>query len=341
MQKISKQQVIDVLSAGALGDAFGYPIEFDDWDRIQYQFSGPLLQLPINPVATDDTQMTLFACEGLINSGKFDNNVGMNEETFIEITVESQKLSFLIWYQTQQYSSVPPIAGPQGSLFKSDTEMYYRRAPGNTCLYSLKLHSENAFKPNDSKGCGAVMRSAPYAFLANSLRYSSIWQLSVKSALLTHSHVDGAAPAGALSLLLVYLLTKHFKSELTAVNTVVNLTESVRADNTARLLALAYDKRNEELSPERINELFGEGWTGDEALAIGVYAAFRTSNVWDAIILAANHSGDSDSTASIAGQIAAARFGMNDFDRMQFKKIDLAHIVERTANQLCEVLDVK
>jgi hypothetical protein len=46
----------------------------------------------------------------------------------------------------------------------------------------------------------------------------------------------------------------------------------------------------------------GGGWVGEEALAIGLYAALVAPSFADAIRLAANHGGDSDSTASIAGQ---------------------------------------
>lgn len=52
--------------------------------------------------------------------------------------------------------------------------------------------------------------------------------------------------------------------------------------------------------------VLGEGWVGEEALAIGVYAALKAESFMDAIIIAANHDGDSDSTASIAGQIWGA-----------------------------------
>ena len=50
----------------------------------------------------------------------------------------------------------------------------------------------------------------------------------------------------------------------------------------------------------------GEGWVGEEALAIGVHAALVTDGYEDAVRLASNHDGDSDSTAAIAGQLVGA-----------------------------------
>ena len=48
----------------------------------------------------------------------------------------------------------------------------------------------------------------------------------------------------------------------------------------------------------------GEGWVGDEALAIAVFCAVRYQNDFAAGIRAAvNHKGDSDSTGAICGNI--------------------------------------
>ncbi len=44
----------------------------------------------------------------------------------------------------------------------------------------------------------------------------------------------------------------------------------------------------------------------EEALAIGVYCALAGGSFAEALILAANHSGDSDSTAAICGNLLGA-----------------------------------
>ena len=54
----------------------------------------------------------------------------------------------------------------------------------------------------------------------------------------------------------------------------------------------------------------GGGWCAEEALAIGVYAALVAESFSDGIRIAVNHSGDSDSTGSIAGQILGATLGI-------------------------------
>ena len=60
----------------------------------------------------------------------------------------------------------------------------------------------------------------------------------------------------------------------------------------------------------RASASFGQGWVGDEALAVGLHAAVTASSFSEAIEVAANHDGDSDSTASIAGQLYGARHGL-------------------------------
>ena len=55
----------------------------------------------------------------------------------------------------------------------------------------------------------------------------------------------------------------------------------------------------------------GEGWVGDEALAVGLAAAAVAPSYSAAVEVAANHDGDSDSTASIAGQLYGARHGLD------------------------------
>ena len=59
-------------------------------------------------------------------------------------------------------------------------------------------------------------------------------------------------------------------------------------------------------------ESLGGGWVADEALAIAVYAALQypePENILKALSLAVTHSGDSDSTGAICGNILGALHG--------------------------------
>ncbi|MDD0858684.1 ADP-ribosylglycohydrolase family protein [Arthrobacter alpinus] len=71
------------------------------------------------------------------------------------------------------------------------------------------------------------------------------------------------------------------------------------------------------LSGDSLTETLGLGWVAEEALAVAVYSVLVTEQAAGspvdhflaAIRLATNHSGDSDSTASIAGNILGALYG--------------------------------
>ena len=56
--------------------------------------------------------------------------------------------------------------------------------------------------------------------------------------------------------------------------------------------------------------LLGEGWVGEEALAIALFCALKHfDNFENALIAAVNHGGDSDSTGAVTGNILGAAIG--------------------------------
>ncbi|MFN9780960.1 MAG: ADP-ribosylglycohydrolase family protein, partial [Alphaproteobacteria bacterium] len=82
------------------------------------------------------------------------------------------------------------------------------------------------------------------------------------------------------------------------------LQNRARSEETVAALRRALDPRI-----ATIDEL-GEGWVGEEALAMGVHAVLRGGSLKEVLMIAVNHDGDSDSTGSIAGQIWGAREGV-------------------------------
>lgn len=64
-------------------------------------------------------------------------------------------------------------------------------------------------------------------------------------------------------------------------------------------------------SAERVESL-GAGWVAEEALAIAVYCVLvlpGAEDVAEALLLSVNHSGDSDSTGSVCGNLLGAHHG--------------------------------
>jgi ADP-ribosylglycohydrolase len=57
-------------------------------------------------------------------------------------------------------------------------------------------------------------------------------------------------------------------------------------------------------------ETLGGGWVAEQALAIALFAAMRAEGDFErGVRLAVNHSGDSDSTGSMAGQLLGIMLG--------------------------------
>lgn len=87
-------------------------------------------------------------------------------------------------------------------------------------------------------------------------------------------------------------------------------------------------------SPESI-ELLGGGWTGEEALAIGLYCALVAGDDFvRGVRLAVNHSGDSDSTGSISGNILGALLGECAIPSDWLNHLELNDVIKRIGNDL-------
>ncbi|HSM50518.1 MAG TPA: ADP-ribosylglycohydrolase family protein, partial [Thermoanaerobaculia bacterium] len=140
-----------------------------------------------------------------------------------------------------------------------------------------------------------------------------IFRLGVETAALTHGHVTGQLPAGVLAAALFSIVHegRPLDPALDAATGILrnwpHHGETLRALERAREVAARGT-----VTPERIESL-GGGWIAEEALAIAVAAALAhpgPAELWEALVLAANHGGDSDSTAAIAGNLLGALHGV-------------------------------
>ena len=79
----------------------------------------------------------------------------------------------------------------------------------------------------------------------------------------------------------------------------------------------------------------GQGWVGDEALAIAVYCALKYENDFEkAMIAAVNHNGDSDSTGAIAGNILGAHLGAAAIPEKYLANLELKDAILELADDL-------
>jgi ADP-ribosylglycohydrolase/protein-tyrosine phosphatase len=317
------------LLAGALGDAIGGPLEFIDHQTIERQFPARIRSLLAGDAAleiTDDTQMTLYTLAGLLDAPA------------PELRFAAVRTAYLAWYAGQMQTALPslPAAATWTRLLLSTPTVNKMQAPGQTCLSALAAGGNGtlAAPPNQSKGCGAVMRFAPFAWLAHSAGEAAA--LSEQTALITHGHTLGYQPAGLAASLLWHRL--HDAKSL--ADTLRNMLADRRGidELLGDLLQWAVEFGDKASAPRRHPQLLGEGWIGEEALAIALCHAIRgeanaielSTLLWDA----AAHDGDSDSTAAIAGNFAVAPLW--DGDSMEaLARIDALDTLLDFAEALC------
>ncbi|MBB2741684.1 UNVERIFIED_ORG: ADP-ribosylglycohydrolase [Microbispora rosea subsp. rosea] len=304
------------LLGGAVGDALGAPVEFDSIASIRRDHGRAGLTDLVpdwrgeTGLVTDDTQMTLFTVEGLIRA-----DVRVREKGIGGGEVQVVRHAYLRWLDTQEHRVPPPADGlVRTGRLREQTWLYSRRAPGNACVSGLRADLGPLAAPGmpgpvnpGSKGCGTVMRSAPFGLATRDPR--AAFTLAAGCAQITHGHPTGYLAAGAFAALVCFL------SQGTPLATAVHDTLGLLAERpaheetTAAIEAAVALADAAEPSPEAV-ETLGGGWVAEEALAIAVCCALASGDdIERALLLAVNHSGDSDSTGSLCGNLLGTVYG--------------------------------
>ena len=86
---------------------------------------------------------------------------------------------------------------------------------------------------------------------------------------------------------------------------------------------------------DNIHQL-GQGGVAEENLAIALYCTLRHQDDFTAgMIAAVNHSGDSDSTGAVAGNILGAWCGYQAIEEKWKKDLELSDVILEIADDLC------
>lgn len=318
---------------GAVGDALGAPVEFLTLSAIQAQY-GPQGIANLVPsygrvgAITDDTQMTMFTAEGLLRGIARAHDRGNCYAPGIVYG------AYLRWLMTQgEPGPTPPFFATSRGWLVDVHELHARRAPGNTCLAALKSGEMGSRDEplNDSKGCGGVMRAAPVG-LVDAVDH---FELGCEIAALTHGHPTGYLTAGALGLLIRLIVAERMTLDAAIVRVLERLAAEPRHEETTNAIRAAV--RLSAKGPgtaKRVAEL-GEGWIAEEALAIALYSALCAGDDFAAgVKLAVNHSGDSDSTGAIAGNLLGAMLGEQAIPEQWLATLELRAELEALANDV-------
>jgi ADP-ribosylglycohydrolase len=185
------------------------------------------------------------------------------------------------------------------------------RAPGNTVMAGLSRYQQGMpWRESglaNSKGCGSAMRVATIGFLYRHDE-ARLYDVAEASGLITHRHPTAiAASIGAAYLISLVLNGAHDHDYLRKVMT---FCDGISDEFDAAILRVGHvlGWGNEEAALDHI----GQGWTGEEAVALALYCVLRYPDDYVACVRrAANTNGDSDSIACIAGGIMGARLGLD------------------------------
>lgn len=311
--KQTKQAATGALIGLALGDALGFPTEFNDVPSILAKF-GPWREMELpeqggTAYITDDTQMTLALARAI--RGCEERGVA-GPERFAALV----RQEFVAWYHSPDNN----------------------RAPGNTCLSACDLLDSDRMWQDasqiHSKGCGANMRVAPLGLVPGLSEEQRAGAAQLQAAM-THGHPTALA-ASDLTARAVYLLAQgvdptglvgHLRSYAYENRSVYRETWlgdlwTRSQDPSARhFIERGWDEclavlekldavqrtADPELDPCTYT---GDGWIAEEALATGLlcFLLFPEDPV-TALRRAACTRGDSDSIACLAGAFAGAHLG--------------------------------
>jgi ADP-ribosylglycohydrolase len=327
------ERIAGSLVAGAIGDALGAAVEFDDFERIVERF-GPEgirgFEKTYDKIGavTDDTQMLMFTAEGVIR-GFLENP----DSTVGEI-VRAVWEGYQRWLKTQSEPR-DPEARPDGWLL-TVPDLWSPRAPGNTCLSSLYSGEMGTtmLPRNNSKGCGGVMRVAP-AGLVGSLLDSpeAVFALGSGTAATTHGHPCGYLSAGFLATMLFEIVKgEAFEDALSSAAACL----TAQPSNRETFAAIEAGVRTAGEGPPSVAaiEALGGGWVGEEALAIALACSIPADDIKAALLRAVNHGGDSDSTGAVTGNILGALLGARAIPPHLWQKVEMLDPLLRLAEDL-------
>ena len=334
MNKRNQEYIRSCLLGGAVGDALGWPVEFIRLNEIKSKYGDQgIMDLNINSSGiaeiTDDTQMTIFTAEGLLRAECRGNKRGV---CHIPSIVHH---AYIRWLNTQgikcleKENVIKELDGWVGHI----QQLYSRRAPGNSCISALASGKMGTIEEpiNNSKGCGGIMRIAPVG-----LFYSKemAFRIGCEIAAITHGHPSGYLSAGMLAYIISEIIDgSDIRDSIN--NALEELLSYPGHEECEKVVMKALKLVDNDTKPQDAIHELGEGWVGEEALAVSIYCSLRYQDDFrKALCLSVNHDGDSDSTGAITGNILGAYAGIDAIPAEWVKKVELRDEITQLADDL-------
>ncbi|MDF1666326.1 MAG: ADP-ribosylglycohydrolase family protein [Planctomycetota bacterium] len=292
--KVSPDQIRGFFYAGAFGDAFGYRFENEGCESQDREDCHSLLSL------SDDTQLTLATCEGLIESAG-------------KVKPECIAASLARWFQER------PLRGLGSSTAKALKEL---SLGGHWALVGAK--------GDRAAGAGAAMRVGPLAFFLD-LKDARDRGVLRDCCRITHHHEEAYCGALAQCLALQSIL-KTGQLGLGAI--IEELPDCVTRDRLTWL-----NKRPEATLKDFAEEFGATGYVAD-TVPLALAGALRMTQLgFEAVLWEfAELGGDVDTQCFLAAQCYGLQQGMGGLAQDQFERLIEKDLVEEHADGFLTLL---
>ncbi|MFC1868755.1 ADP-ribosylglycohydrolase family protein [Thermodesulfobacteriota bacterium] len=290
----------------AIGDALGRPTEFMSLSSIKRTYGEEgIADLPDPAFYTDDTQMSIAIAEALIKAGEKD----------IESIMLVVKEEFIKWSHSP------------------DTP---KKAPGRTCLTGVAkmeqgIHWSESGVAN-SKGCGSAMRAAPIGYLYQN-DPDKLREVAHATGICTHGHPTADAACIGAAYIVKLALDGIQPNEM--ISLLLSFTDGLSEEFDQAILKIkgCLDWDDE----EKALEYLGEGWVGEEAVALALYCFLRYPSDYEKVVFrGANTNGDSDSIACIGGSISGAYLGIDAIPNNWVQRIEKTEYLDELAKRFAK-----
>lgn len=322
----------------AAGDALGYPVEILSEAAIveRYGLRGITdYDLDENGTAhfTADTQLMLLSANGILYAHTRGALRGIMAPVYTYFPH-----FYMDWYRLQ---TTERASRSRVGWISAYPALSAQRALSPTVMKvaATKKFGSMDEPVNNSKGSACLLRAVPIG-LSYFRDPKRIVELGANTAALTHGNEVAWMSSGALALIISLIIHQELSITEAVNKTLKALDESFPNSRTvvyelSRTIRSAVSLASSASSDLDAIHALGKGWVADEALAIGLLCALHHENdIAGAMTFAANHGGDSNNTAAIAGTLVGARIGFNAIPDRFVDRLELVDVILELADDV-------
>lgn len=297
-----KNNINAILIGGAIGDGLGLQFETLNWNNPEIlswdgkTFGPSAYHKTKGGETSDDTAMSVALTESLVENKKF--------------IPELVAKKYLEWYNGPKFCGAGDTTRKALSALNNGVTWYESGIVG-------------------ALGNGTAMRAAPLGIFYNegAEKYARL------DAMITHHSYEAQQGSTAIALIIAMIINRQPK-EVILENILYALGtgpvyENIKLIKTNKIIADTLYNKNYDIEKDKkggnriISQLIlGAKYTAVEVVARALYVFLATNSFQEAIELVIRAGGDSDTAASIVGNLAGAYYGLNLIPQALISKIE-------------------